>query len=225
MLRTPGSPSRNAGTHKLVDHGFERSPVGYAASIPPQQKLGRRVLRRALTLDDVGPSLAGRPPGRASSGSSVPRIHPMAAGTHPRVMTGPTNHPRRQERSPDHHRAKGAGALAREPGTLLPELGATWRTAAGDGRHRQRGAARRRTAWPSCSEGIEGAAYPTGGTARIHGLPLVGGLRSGDGYLGCGSIEELQKNARLSASRTRSARVPRSRRDHHPRGAKLPIVE
>ena len=45
-------------------------------------------------------------------------------------------------------------------------------------------------------EGIEGR-VPHRGPLQGMVFQLVGGLRSGMGYLGCGSIEELQKNARF----------------------------
>src|SRR5882757_2118082 len=45
-------------------------------------------------------------------------------------------------------------------------------------------------------EGIEGR-VPHRGPLESMVYQLVGGLRSGMGYLGCGSIEELQKNARF----------------------------
>jgi IMP dehydrogenase len=45
-------------------------------------------------------------------------------------------------------------------------------------------------------EGIEGR-VPHRGPLEAMVYQLVGGLRSGMGYLGCGSIEELQKNARF----------------------------
>ena len=45
-------------------------------------------------------------------------------------------------------------------------------------------------------EGIEGR-VPYRGTVAMMIHQLVGGLRSGMGYVGCGSIEEMQKNARF----------------------------
>src|SRR6202162_1785612 len=45
-------------------------------------------------------------------------------------------------------------------------------------------------------EGIEGR-VPHRGPLEAMVYQLVGGLRSGMGYLGCGTIEELQTNARF----------------------------
>jgi IMP dehydrogenase len=45
-------------------------------------------------------------------------------------------------------------------------------------------------------EGIEGR-VPHRGPLEAMVYQLVGGLRSGMGYLGCGTIEELQKNGRF----------------------------
>jgi len=45
-------------------------------------------------------------------------------------------------------------------------------------------------------EGIEGR-VPFRGTVSMMIHQLVGGLRSGMGYVGCGSIEEMQQNARF----------------------------
>ena len=45
-------------------------------------------------------------------------------------------------------------------------------------------------------EGIEGR-VPHRGPLEAMVYQLVGGLRSGMGYLGCGTIEELQRNARF----------------------------
>lgn len=45
-------------------------------------------------------------------------------------------------------------------------------------------------------EGIEGR-VPYRGPLEAMVYQLVGGLRSGMGYLGCSSIDELQKNARF----------------------------
>jgi IMP dehydrogenase len=45
-------------------------------------------------------------------------------------------------------------------------------------------------------EGIEGR-VPHRGPLEAMVYQLVGGLRSGMGYLGCGSIADLQKNARF----------------------------
>ena len=71
-------------------------------------------------------------------------------------------------------------------------------------------------------EGIEGR-VPYRGPLEAMVFQLVGGLRSGMGYLGCGTIEELQDPVALRAHlRRRPAREPRSRRDHHPRSAELP---
>ena len=46
-------------------------------------------------------------------------------------------------------------------------------------------------------EGIEGR-VPARGPLDSMVYQLVGGLRSGMGYLGCGTIPELQKNARFT---------------------------
>ncbi len=45
-------------------------------------------------------------------------------------------------------------------------------------------------------EGIEGR-VPYRGTVAMMVYQLVGGLRSGMGYVGCGSIEEMQQKARF----------------------------
>jgi IMP dehydrogenase len=45
-------------------------------------------------------------------------------------------------------------------------------------------------------EGIEGR-VPHRGPLEVMVYQLVGGLRSGMGYLGCSSIEELQRNAKF----------------------------
>jgi IMP dehydrogenase len=45
-------------------------------------------------------------------------------------------------------------------------------------------------------EGIEGR-VPYRGTVAMMIYQLVGGLRSGMGYVGCGSIEEMQQKARF----------------------------
>ena len=53
---------------------------------------------------------------------------------------------------------------------------------------------------------------------------LVGGLRSGMGYTGCHTIREFQEKTRFWAHHVcRLEGVARSRRDHHQRGAKLPV--
>ncbi len=71
-------------------------------------------------------------------------------------------------------------------------------------------------------EGIEGR-VPYRGPLEAMVFQLVGGLRSGMGYLGCGTIAELQEKAQVCAHlRRRLARESRARRDHHPRGAQLP---
>jgi len=50
--------------------------------------------------------------------------------------------------------------------------------------------------WPVCPRGIEGASAPW--ASGEHVFQLVGGLRSGMGYLGCSNIPELQRKTRSS---------------------------
>ncbi len=70
-------------------------------------------------------------------------------------------------------------------------------------------------------EGIEGR-VPYRGPLESMVYQLVGGLRSGMGYLGCGTIAELAGEGAVCAHlRRRPAREPRARRHHHPRGAEL----
>ena len=72
-------------------------------------------------------------------------------------------------------------------------------------------------------EGIEGRVPHKGSVgAMIH--QLVGGLRAGMGYCGCGTIPDLQQNARMVRNhRGRHAREPRAQRRDHERGAQLPL--
>ena len=71
-------------------------------------------------------------------------------------------------------------------------------------------------------EGIEGR-VPYRGPLESMVFQLVGGLRSGMGYLGCGTIHGIAGEGAVCAHlRRRPAREPRARRDHHPRGAQLP---
>ena len=70
-------------------------------------------------------------------------------------------------------------------------------------------------------EGIEGR-VPYRGTVGMIVYQLVGGVKSGMGYVGCGSIQELQQKATLRThQRRRPAREPRARRDDHPRSSQL----
>ena len=71
-------------------------------------------------------------------------------------------------------------------------------------------------------EGIEGR-VPYRGPLEAMVFQLVGGLRSGMGYLGCGSYRGAAGEGEVCAHlRRRIARESRARRDHHPRGAELP---
>ncbi len=70
-------------------------------------------------------------------------------------------------------------------------------------------------------EGIEGR-VPYRGPLESMVYQLVGGLRSGMGYLGCGTIRGAAGEGAVCAHlRRRPARESRPRRDHHPRGAQL----
>ena len=70
-------------------------------------------------------------------------------------------------------------------------------------------------------EGIEGR-VPYRGPLESMVFQLVGGLRSGMGYLGCAHHRGAAGEGAVCAHlRRRPAREPRARRDHHPRGAQL----
>ena len=80
---------------------------------------------------------------------------------------------------------------------LLPELtrsGGAGPRETGDVVQRERATQNRLAKF--VPEGIEGR-VPHRGPLEAMVYQLVGGLRSGMGYLGCGTIEELQKNARF----------------------------
>ncbi len=71
-------------------------------------------------------------------------------------------------------------------------------------------------------EGIEGR-VPYKGSLAMNVYQMLGGIRSGMGYTGCSTIEELRKNAALRAHHPgRAPREPRPRRHHHRGGAELP---
>ncbi len=70
-------------------------------------------------------------------------------------------------------------------------------------------------------EGIEGR-VPYRGPLESMVYQLVGGLRSGMGYLGCNTIKELAGERAVCSHLGRGPpRKPRARRHHHPRGAQL----
>ena len=71
-------------------------------------------------------------------------------------------------------------------------------------------------------EGIEGR-VPYRGTVGMIVYQLVGGVKSGMGYVGCSSIAGTAAEGALRThQRSRPARKPRARRDDHARGAQLP---
>ena len=121
---------------------------------------------------------------------------------------------------------RGMGSLTRhEPGlgrALLPGLGRSGQPPkAGTTDVVQRERANENRLAKFVPEGIEGR-VPYRGPLEAMVFQLVGGLRSGMGYLGCGTIAELQEKAQVCAHlRRRPARESRARRDHHPRGAQL----
>ncbi len=64
-------------------------------------------------------------------------------------------------------------------------------------------------------EGIEGVCR-TEGRSLLRSISLIGGLRSGMGYLGCSNLRELQNNSKVLADHERRlAGKPRPRRDDH----------
>ena len=70
-------------------------------------------------------------------------------------------------------------------------------------------------------EGIEGR-VPYKGLLADLVYQLVGGLRAGMGYCGCGSISELRQNAKfLRVTSAGLAREPCTRRNHHERSPEL----
>ena len=74
-------------------------------------------------------------------------------------------------------------------------------------------------------EGIEGRVPYKGPVADVL-FQMVGGLRSGMGYVGCGTIDELRTKTRVRAHhRGGPARVAPARRDDHARSAELQPVE
>ncbi len=79
------------------------------------------------------------------------------------------------------------------------------------------------TASPSSSPKASKAASRIADPLEAMVYQLVGGLRSGMGYLGCGTIDELQAKAQLHPHlQRRPPREPRPRRHHHPRSPQLP---
>ena len=71
-------------------------------------------------------------------------------------------------------------------------------------------------------EGIEGR-IPYRGSLTTNVYQLVGGVRSGMGYVGAASLPELRDKARFRAHLVRgSAREPRARRDRHQGSSELP---
>ena len=73
-------------------------------------------------------------------------------------------------------------------------------------------------------EGIEGRVPYKGPVGDVL-FQMVGGLRSGMGYVGCGTIEELRTEDAVRAHHGGgSARVASARRDDHARGAELQLV-
>ena len=56
---------------------------------------------------------------------------------------------------------------------------------------------RHTTAWPSWCPKESKAACPIAGPVAMIVHQMVGGLRSGMGYCGCATIEELQQKARF----------------------------
>ena len=70
-------------------------------------------------------------------------------------------------------------------------------------------------------EGIEGR-VPYRGPLGDMVYQLVGGLRSGMGYLAAPRSRNCRKTHALYASAAQPARIARPRRHHHPRGTELP---
>ncbi len=70
-------------------------------------------------------------------------------------------------------------------------------------------------------EGIEGR-VPYRGALEAMVYQLIGGLRSGMGYCGASTIEELQKKPASSASPPPDSANPTSTSPHHPRSPQLP---
>ena len=68
-------------------------------------------------------------------------------------------------------------------------------------------------------EGIEGRVPYKGPLSELV-YQLVGGLKAGMGYCGCGNIRDLQENAKFLRVTSAALREgPRTRRDHHQRSA------
>ncbi len=71
-------------------------------------------------------------------------------------------------------------------------------------------------------EGIEGR-VPYKGTLAMNVHQMLGGIRSGMGYVGCATIEELRTQGPVRPHHLgRAQGEPRARRDHHRGGAQLP---
>ena len=117
-------------------------------------------------------------------------------------------------------------AVGHEPGigrALLPEHGSIWPAprAGTEGVVQRERTSENRLA-KFVPEGIEGR-VPYRGPLEAMVFQLVGGLRSGMGYLGCGTIRgSAGEGAVCAHQRGGSAREPCARRDHHARGSQLP---
>ena len=113
------------------------------------------------------------------------------------------------------------------PGETILYQGRTFKSYRGMGSHgrdvrRQSDRYAQDTNGKLVPEGIEGR-VPYKGPLSDLVYQLVGGLKAGMGYCGCGNIRDLQENARFLRVTSAALREgPRTRRDHHQGSPELP---